>query len=1046
MQKQHLSFLILFFFFFGRISSLFAQDNYFQQEVNTRIEVTLDDIEHTLTGNIEIEYINNSPDELHEIYMHLWANAYKNRTTAFAKQKVAQGDGKFYFAKNKDLGRFKGLDFKIDEQSTEWNFLKGKADIALIKLTTPLKSGERITITTPLNLKIPSSFSRLGHVGQSYQMTQWFPKPAVYDRDGWHPMSYVDMGEFYSEFGSYDVKITLPENYVVGSTGEVQNESEKKFLQKKVDETKAFLAKTNDETLKALKDTFPTSSTKTKTLHYLAQNVHDFAWFADKRFYVQKSAVTLASGKVIDTWAMFTNAESWLWRKGIFYVDRSTKFYSDNVGEYPYPHATAVQSALSAGGGMEYPMITVIGLMGDPQALDGVITHEVGHNWFYGILAFDERDHPWMDEGINSYYDHRYTAQFYEGQSMDVIPEFFMNGTAISTLELAYLFQARRNLDQAPETPSEDFAMLNYFLGGYEKPAVCFKWLEKYLGTPQFDKIMKGFYQDWKFKHPQPEDLRTYFTSRTDKNLDWFFDGLIGSNDKTDYAFAKLKTEENNLKATIKNKGQLNTPFPISAIKNDSIVNTRWYDGFEGTKELDFPKGDYDELVIDEEHLTLDVQRKNNKIRTSGAFPKMPPIQLKLLAGIENPERTQLFYTPLIAYNDYDKIMLGLGLYNTTVPARKFEFALAPMYAFETKKLTGVGTIKYNIFPETDALRKVTIGLGAKKFDSDYNERDDYNLGYTRLMPSIKLDLGSKFNKGFKHNIEARALFITEEIAEFPRTIDSILVNPETMEIDTTYEFQYGGNAKENSRIYQISYSGSNTRAVNPFSYEIGLEQQSYTDGFDNDQNYLRANLELNTAFTYGNDKNLDFRFYFGYMLQNTRRSAGNVSNRSTRGSFALAHQGYNDYKYDNFHFGRNEDTGIWSQQINAEEGGMKNAFGGSFDAGQSNDFIFAINFSADLPQSLPLDIPLKPYFDIGYFSNKQPIASEDGFSDQLWWSGGLMLDFIDVFSVHFPLFNSDNLKTLYDQRSGGDYVARITWKLDLNKANPFEIINNFSL
>ncbi|MFT5864096.1 MAG: hypothetical protein ACI828_002769, partial [Flavobacteriales bacterium] len=434
MQKQYLSVLIVLLFT-ASSSSLFAQDNYFQQEVNTRIDVTLDDEKHFLTGNIEIEYINNSPDELHEIYMHLWANAYKNRTTAFAKQKVTQGDAKFYFAKNKDLGRFYKLDFKINGKSTEWNILKGKADIALIKLGTPLKSGERLTITSPLELKIPTSFSRLGHVGQSYQVTQWFPKPAVYDRDGWHPMSYVDMGEFYSEFGSYDVKITLPENYIVGSTGELQNESEKEFLQVKVDETKAFLAKMDDETLKALKSTFPASSEKTKTLHYLAQDVHDFAWFADKRFHVQKSAVKLASGKTIDTWAMFSNAESWLWRKGSFYVDRSVKFYSENVGEYPYPHATAVQSALSAGGGMEYPMITVIGLMGDPKSLDGVITHEVGHNWFYGILAFDERDHPWMDEGINSYYDHRYSTQFYEGQRMDFIPEFFTKGSDISTLE-----------------------------------------------------------------------------------------------------------------------------------------------------------------------------------------------------------------------------------------------------------------------------------------------------------------------------------------------------------------------------------------------------------------------------------------------------------------------------------------------------------------------------------------------------------------------------------------------------------------------------------
>ncbi|MFK7807178.1 MAG: M1 family metallopeptidase [Saprospiraceae bacterium] len=1044
MQKQITSFLLLLFSF-----SLAAQDNYFQQEVNTVIEVTLDDEEHYLKGTIEIEYINNSPDDLYEIYMHLWANAFKNRSTAFAKQKVTQGSSKFYFAKQKKLGRFYDLEFKINGETTEWNTLPGKVDIALIKLGTPLKSGERITITTPLNLKIPDSFSRLGHVGQSYQLTQWFPKPAVYDRDGWHPMSYVDMGEFYSEFGSYDVKITLPENYVVGATGELQNKEEQKFLLAKAEETKTFLANIDDETLKTLKDTFPTSSNLTKTLHYKAEQVHDFAFFADKRFYVQKSAVKMASGRMIDTWAMFTNAESWMWRKGIFYVDRAVKFYSDNVGEYPYPQATAVQSALSAGGGMEYPMITVIGLMGDPKSLDGVITHEVGHNWFYGILGFNERDYPWLDEGINSYYDHRYTEQFYENADMEFLPKFMTAGSDISTLELAYLFQARRNLDQAPATHSEDFELINYFLGGYEKPAVAFKWLEKYMGTPEFDKIMKGFYQEWEFKHPQPEDLRSYFLKRTDKDLSWFFDGLIGTNDKTDYAISKLKKEDTNYKIAVKNKGQLSTPFPINALKNDSIVATQWYDGFEGKKELNFPKGDYDALVIDEEHLTLDLYRKNNKVRTSGLFPKIPPLQFKFFAGVENPERTQLFYLPLVGYNHYDKLMLGLGVYNKVIPARRFEFALAPVYSFKQNQINGLGAVKYNIYPEANAIRKFSMGLSAKRFTFIEKALDEDFYEYDRLVPFVDIDLGSKHNTAFKHGITARAILIRQE-DERPRVeVDSIIFNEETMVFDTVVvDRLYNGKEKELSRIYTLAYAGQNTRAVNPYSYRVAFEQQSYKRA-GMTENYLKLTLELNTAFTYAENKSLDFRFFLGSFLQNTRRSSTSFNPQIARGAFALTHQGYNDYKYDHLMFGRSESNGIWSQQVNMEDGGMKNAFGQeqSSSSPQSNKLIFAINFKADLPQNLPLNIPLKPYFDIGYSDQRVTDASGqevNDFSKKLWWSGGVMLDFDNLFSIHFPIFNSDNLKELYDQRSGGDYWARITWQLDLNRANPFEMIDNF--
>ena len=128
---------------------LIAQQDYFQQEVNITIEVTLDDINHTLQGNIEMEYINNSPDELNEIWMHLWANAYKNRSTAFSKQKARIGSTRFYFAKDSDLGNFSALDFRVDDKTVEWNFDPENPDIALLKLNKGLKPGEKISKMYP---------------------------------------------------------------------------------------------------------------------------------------------------------------------------------------------------------------------------------------------------------------------------------------------------------------------------------------------------------------------------------------------------------------------------------------------------------------------------------------------------------------------------------------------------------------------------------------------------------------------------------------------------------------------------------------------------------------------------------------------------------------------------------------------------------------------------------------------------------------------------------------------------------------------------------
>ena len=453
-----------------------AQNSYFQQEVNYKITATLVDSTHILKGHIEIEYKNNAPETLSEIMMHVWGNAFKNKTTAFAKQKLRNHNTEFYFADSKEYGYYEGLDFKVGKNKVSWSFDEEHIDIAKINLPQGLETGESIIITTPFTLKVPASFSRLGHVETSYQMTQWYPKPAVYDQNGWHALPYLDLGEYYSEFGDYDVELTLPENYFVAATGTLVTENEKQRIADRVAYTESYL---QDSAYSHLE--FPASSSKMKTIKFVASRVHDFAWFADKRFLIQQDQATLESGKKVDCNTFFTDTERELWKKSAFYVKRAVEFYSDRVGAYPYPQATAVQSALSAGGGMEYPMITVIGISGSGPALDQVITHEVGHNWFYGILASNERDHAWMDEGLNSYHDHKYMEVYYDeyDELGGIMPKKIKKQLEYSPLSYVYHIWARIGKDQAPNTTSDDLTSINYFIGAYEKPAMSFKLFGK---------------------------------------------------------------------------------------------------------------------------------------------------------------------------------------------------------------------------------------------------------------------------------------------------------------------------------------------------------------------------------------------------------------------------------------------------------------------------------------------------------------------------------------------------------------------------------------
>ncbi|HNK40740.1 MAG TPA: hypothetical protein PL002_06110, partial [Flavobacteriales bacterium] len=207
--------------------------SYFQQEVNYRIDVRLDDAKHELHAFEQFDYHNNSPQTLDTIWIHLWPNAYKDRSTALCDQLDRMNNFGLHYATPEQRGFLDSLAFTVGPSSVpvQWGPHPEHIDIAWIKLPSPLAPGEHTTISTPFRVRIPSaSFSRLGHAGQAYFITQWYPKPAVLDSEGWHPMPYLTQGEFYSEFGSFDVRITLPANYVVGATGELQDAHERAWL------------------------------------------------------------------------------------------------------------------------------------------------------------------------------------------------------------------------------------------------------------------------------------------------------------------------------------------------------------------------------------------------------------------------------------------------------------------------------------------------------------------------------------------------------------------------------------------------------------------------------------------------------------------------------------------------------------------------------------------------------------------------------------------------------------------------------------------------
>ncbi len=504
--------------------ALLAQ--YWQQKADYVIDVMLNDKEHTLEGFEKITYTNHSPDTLYFIWFHIWPNAFKNDKTAFSEQLLINGRTDFYFSNKEQRGYINRLDFKVNDITAQTEDHPQYIDIIKLKLPRPLAPGALANITTPFHIQLPENFSRGGHNGQAYQITQWFPKPAVYDRKGWHPIPYLDQGEFYSEFGNYDVRITLPENYVVAATGVLQNSTEKEWLQTRAGftwqpiVTRETVKKGSTSIVKKRTQLFPESSSTLKTLRFIQENVHDFAWFADKRFIVLQDTIKLPSGKTINAFSYYLPQHANAWNTSIGFIKKSIHFRSALIGEYPYNTISVVDAKMGIEGGMEYPTITSINLNEWDSELGPTIEHEIGHNWFQGLLASNERQYPWMDEGMNTYYNSRFKAL----KQAAVVSKKFIKKRLPNTFE-PLLFQTIAGIkkDQPINTPSEEFNFLNYDLVAYYKTGEWMQLLELQLGRPVFDAVMRGYFEQWQNKHPYPEDFKLVVESVSGKNVDSIF-------------------------------------------------------------------------------------------------------------------------------------------------------------------------------------------------------------------------------------------------------------------------------------------------------------------------------------------------------------------------------------------------------------------------------------------------------------------------------------------------------------------------------------------
>lgn len=944
----------------------FSQE-YFQQEVNHKIDVTLDNKSNSLSGHIETEYVNNSPDTLNFIYYHLWPNAYKNNNTKFAQQQLMFKRTDFQNSDESSRGYIDSLNFIVNEQPVELILCDNNIDIGIIYLKEPLLPQDTINISTSFYVKIPAVSSRLGQEDGTYCITQWYPKPAVYDKNGWNQMPYLDMGEFYSEFGNIEVNISLPDDYIVAATGNLQN---KKELTRLEDYAKLCNASKYKENLSPFGD-----SEKDKTLTYFQKNIHDFAWFASKDFGIERDYIKLdESGKTVFCWAFYNKYNYKLWQNSTKYIKQAISYYSKVIGEYPYSNCTVVDGPLSAGGGMEYPTITVV-TASSKSSLENVIIHEIGHNWFYGMLASNERMHPWIDEGFTSFYESKYYDNYYPGQGlieqfmgMKKNPQGLNDFPPRFARELAWMYLVKENSAQSSELSSEEMSMTNYFIMSYYKPVSALYALEKYLGAEKFETIMKDFFKANKFKHIYPETITEFFKDNSDMVSEEYFTDLIYNNNIPDYKISRVKAD------SIVVKNNTSSKIPLFLYFGDSLVIE---DGFFGKKKFLIPENT--DVTIDKYYYSPDLNRNNNYYR-SGFLKSNRPLKIRFANILDNPKYIDFPFLPVIGYNTSNGLMAGLMFYTSPVPKRKIECQIVPLYGIKSNTLAGKANLSYYIQPQKTIVREYELFTKSERFGVGLESR----LSRIRMATGIKI----KFRTDLREFYESQLSFRNVTATDF-----------------------YSGAIKN----YQhLQYIFSDSKLYHPWGFQINAERGA---------GFIKTYGEINKTYSYQKkNKGLSLRLFMGKFLYSRTDYYGNYNFRLS------GNLGSQDYLYDNLFVGRANEIrqnpeNLWSHQFIRNDGGftMYTPFG------QTDNWLLAININTTTPFRF-VDL----YANIG----SCPSISEDKNVDTYYEAGIKLKIWEDFICIYLPIKTTPEVWEASNNFYTVNYFQKIRFTLSLEKIN----------
>ena len=592
---------------------------YWQNRADYKINATLDTGSHKVTGDVEITYTNNSPDNLKFLWLQLDQNIYREDSRGSATSTVA--GGRWANTKFTEGDVIKSISGEVAGKSFTPKYTVTDTRMQ-VWLNDALKtSGSKAKLKIAFEFTVPEyGTDRMGRLktknGWVYEIAQWFPRLCVYDDiQGWNTLPYVGQGEFYLEYGDFEYTITAPSDLIVVGSGELLNpqdcytaEQQKRWAE----------AKNSDKTViirgeKEIREASSRPSKPNCTWKFKITNARDVAWGASKAFVLDAAKINLPSGKrslAISAYPVESIKKNG-WQRSTEMVKGSIEHYSNKWFEFPYPAATNVAGIV---GGMEYPGIVFCGYTASGGGLWGVTDHEFGHTWFPMIVGNNERKYAWMDEGFNTFINGLSSEEFNKG-------EFASGSFSIGDLTNFVFSDEMDGLYNVPDVIGQN----DLGIAAYEKPSIMLNALrDVVLGPERFDAAFREYVNRWAFKHPTPWDFFHTMENVSGEDLGWFWRGWVLNTWKLDQAVTDVKyirnDPSNGVNITIQNKEKMAMPVLIQIKEDNGKVHDLklpveiWQRGSSWTFHVNTTSNVTD-VVLDPDKKLPDINRSNNKMK-----------------------------------------------------------------------------------------------------------------------------------------------------------------------------------------------------------------------------------------------------------------------------------------------------------------------------------------------------------------------------------------------------------------------------------------------